>query len=349
MEIEQKIAGFTSDGEAVVEYVMRNTSGSEVRLCNIGAAITSVRVPDRNGVLADVALGYADLSDYMDDGPCLGKIPGRYANRIARGRFTLDGVEYRLPVNNGPNSLHGGPKGFANRVWEGRVEGDRVVFAYDSPDGEQGYPSALYAEAVYDWDDDNVLSLTLLAQSNGPTVINLTNHAYFNLSGESSGSVLGHSLQLFAGRFLPTDPTLVPTGEEVSVEGTPMDFREPKALGRDIKAPFAALEYGKGYDNCWVIDGWREGEIRPAARLADPVSGRVLTVSTDQPGVQIYTGNWLSGSPTGKSGRSYEDYDGVAIECQGFPDAPNRPSFPSQVLRKGERYERRILFAFSAE
>ncbi|MDY3979604.1 MAG: aldose epimerase family protein [Tidjanibacter sp.] len=351
MDIEQQVMGYTPEDEAVVLYTMRNAAGCEVKLCNIGAAVVSVTVPDRKGNKADVVLGYATLLDYVADGPCMGKVPGRYANRIAKGRFTLDGKTYHLAINNGPNALHGGIKGYANRVWEGRIEVDRVVFALDTPDGDEGYPSAVYTEAVYDWNDHNELELKLVAKSNGATVINLTNHTYFNLAGEGSGSVLDHTLWLGASRYLPTDNTLIPLGEMAPVAATPMDFTTPKTLGRDIKTDFAALNYGKGYDNCYVIDcpSAEKMPMKVAAKLKDSVSGRTLTVSTDQPAVQIYTGNWLEGCPEGKNGHAYHDYDGVAIECQGMPDAPNHPNFPSQVLREGETYRRRICFAFGVE
>ena len=349
MDIEQKVAGFTPEGDAVVIYTLRNSKGCEVELCNIGAGIAAVRVPDRDGKLDNVALSYQNPLDYISDGPCMGKVPGRYANRIAKGHFAIDGKEYRLAINNGPNALHGGPTGFANQLWEGRVEENRVVFSLDSADGHEGYPGALYVEAVYDWDDDNRLELTLLAQTDSATILNLTNHAYFNLAGEGSGTVLDHTLKLNASHYLPTDQSLVPTGELAPVEGTPMDFRTAKVIGRDIKEQFEALIFGKGYDNCWPIDGWEPGKVQEAAVLHSEVSGRTLRVLTDQPAAQVYTGNWLEGCPVGRCGRSYNDYDGVAIECQGYPDAPNKANFPSQLLRKGERYERHIIFEFGVE
>lgn len=349
MDIEQKVAGFTPEGDAVIVYTMRNSKGCEVELCNMGAAIVGIRVPDREDHIDDVALGYENRMDYVTEGPCMGKVPGRYANRIAKGHFELDGKEYHLAINNGPNALHGGPTGFHKSLWEGRVEENRVVFAIDSPDGHEGYPSDLYVEAVYDWDDDNRLELTLLAQTNGATVINLTNHAYFNLAGAGNGDIKGHTLRLNASHYLPTDQTLVPTGELRSVEGTPMDFRTAKPIGRDMEEQFDALLFGKGYDNCWPIDGFSEGKVQEAALLADPTTGRTMRVLTDQPSVQVYTGNWLSGCPMGKGGKRYGDYSGVAIECQGYPDAPNKPHFPSQVLRKGERYERHIVFEFGTD
>lgn len=316
-------------------------------LSSLGAGIVSVIVPDRQGRMADVTIGYRNPADYLSDGPCAGKIPGRYANRIARGRFTIDGTEYQLAINNGPNALHGGPTGFQNRIWDSRENGDRrVIFTYHSADGEEGYPGNLTVTAAYTWDDDNTLTLDLRAETDKATVINLTNHAYFNLSGHDSGSVLDHELLLYASRYLPTDETLIPTGEMAPVAGTPMDFTAPKAIGRDIKEDFPALRYGKGYDNCWVIDSHTPGEGRPAAQLRDPRSGRTLDIWTTQPAVQVYTGNWLDGCPTSKSGHEYRDYDAVAIECQAMPDAPNQASFPSAILRPGEEYRQTIKFKF---
>lgn len=327
---------------------LTNNTGASVTLSAIGAGIVSINVPDASGCMADVVLGYQDSADYMHDGPCMGKIPGRYANRIAAGRFSLDGHDYSLAVNCGPNHLHGGPDGFHNRIWKmNRVAPDTVEFTYHSADGEEGYPGAVDVVARYTWTDDNVLTLNVKAHADAPTVINLTNHCYFNLAGHSAGSALGHELKLFASRWLPTDPSLVPLGVLDPVAGTPMDFTEAHAIDRDIHSDFPALKYGKGYDNCWAIDGADGSSLRPAAELTDPVSGRMLTVLTTQPGVQVYTGNWLDDSPVGKDGYHYHDYDGVAIECQGFPDAPNQPGFPSQELRPGQEYNHTIVFKFS--
>lgn len=347
MEIEKELWARTPQGKEIFRYTLKNSNGSSVQLSDIGAGIVAINVPDASGKMADVVLGYKDPMSYFGDGPCAGKIPGRYANRIAGGRFELDGKVYELPVNNGPNHLHGGPEGFQNKVWESRIENGGVEFMYYSEDGEMGYPGALKAVARYEWSEDNELRLTLTAECDAPTVINLTNHAYFNLNGEGSCSVLGHELRLNASEYLPSDSTLVPLGESEPVAGTPMDFVVAKPLGRDIRQEFPALEYGKGYDSCWVIDGYEKGQIQAAAELYSPESGRVLEVFTTQPGVQVYTGNWLSGCPAGKCGRSYNDYDGVAIECQHFPDSPNEPEYPSTVLRPGEVYEEAIIFAFS--
>lgn len=327
---------------------LTNAKGAKVTLCSLGAGIVGVEVPDKNGVMADVVLGYANATDYYYDGPCAGKVPGRFANRIARGKFTLDGKEYSLAINNGPNALHGGPEGFQNQIWETEVNEQGVVkFTYKANDGEEGYPGNLVATATYEWTDDCELKLHLGATTDAATVVNLTNHAYFNLAGHNSGSVLNHKLTLNAHLYLPTDDTLIPVGDLASVKDTPMDFTEAKVIGKDIKAEFPALVYGKGYDNCYVIDGWNAGTMRVAAVLEDPQSGRVLEVSTTQPGVQIYTGNWLAGCPANKEGRSYDDYDGVAIECQGLPDSINKPQFPSVVLRPDEEYSENITFKFT--
>ena len=332
-----------------IKYItLKNAVGAYVVLSNVGAGIVSINVPDRDGNLADVTLGYKDQADYLDDGPCMGKIPGRYANRIARGCFSIDGIEYQLALNNGPNALHGGPTGFANRIWDmEQISDDTVRFTYTSADGEEGYPARLVATATYRWTDNNSLELTLEASADAPSIVNLTNHAYFNLNGEDSGSALAHPLWLNASRWLPTDNTLVPTGEMAPVEGTPMDFTVAKELGADIHADFPALRYGKGYDNCWIIDGYEPGVVNEAAVLASDKSGRVLRVYTTQPAVQVYTGNWLEGSRESISGHRYHDYDGVAIECQGCPDAPNRPEFPPQTVAPDKPYRQLIIFEFS--
>lgn len=328
---------------------LTNDHGAWVELSSLGAGILGVGVPDRRGDIDNVALGYADPASYFDDGPCMGKIPGRYANRIARGLFVVDGAEYRLAVNNGPNALHGGPTGFQNRLWEYKALPNGVRFTYTSRDGEEGYPGVLKVTAEYVWSENDILDLYIRATTDKTTVVNLTSHCYWNLKGAESGSVLDHELTLNASRWLPTDSTLIPTGELAPVAGTPMDFYSPKTLGRDIRADFPALEHGKGYDNCWVLDGWRRNFLTPAATLHDPASGRTLRLATTQPGVQVYTGNWLDGCPAGPDGYRYHDYDGVAIECQGFPDAPNHPGFPDQTLRPGQSYDQHIRFTFACE
>ena len=348
MTITKESWGQAPGGKDILLYTLKNASGAYVQLTNIGAGIVSIVVPDKEGRLEDVALGYKNPLDYLGDGPCSGKVPGRFANRIAKGKFTLDGAEYTLPVNNGPNHLHGGPKGFHNQIWESRVDGDAVEFLFYSEDGDSGYPGNLKAVAHYTWGEDNSLKLILTAETDKPTVVNLTNHVYLNLDGESSGTVLNHKLELNASQYLPTDDTLIPLGDPEDVAGTPMDFVEAKTIGQDIKADFPALKYGKGYDNCYLIDGYMPGQLSEAAQLWAAKSGRHLTVLTTQPAVQVYTGNWLNGCPVGKTGREYEDYGGVAIECQHCPDSPNQPQFPTTVLRPGEVMEEAIIWVFEA-
>ncbi len=342
MEITQKPWGFTPEGEAVILYKIANASGAT----NYGASWVSAHVPDRDGRLADVVLGYPDWKSYIGDGPFMGKSVGRYANRMGGARFTLDGREHMLIPNERQNQLHGGAATLANKLWEARVEGNRVVFSIESPDGEGGYPGNMAVEAAYHFSGECELEIVYSAVCDAPTVVNLTNHAYFNLAGEASGSVLGHELQLNASAFVPTRPDNIPTGEIWPVEGTPMDFREAKTLGRDIDADYPQITEAAGYDRCWVVDGWKKNILGEAGVLSDPASGRRMRVLTSQPGIQVYTGNFLQGSPAGKSGRPYANRDGVALECQGFPDAPNHPNFPSQTLRPGERYIQKIVYKF---
>ena len=243
--------------------------------------------------------------------------------------------------------MHGGNVGFQNKIWECEMQGDSVVFTLESPDGDEKYPGCLNVRVAYTWSDDNILKIELGAVTDAPTVLNLTNHTYFNMAGEDrEGTALDQVLQLNCSRYLVTDADLIPTGEMATVEGTPMDFTQPKVIARDIKQDFPALNYGKGYDNCWIVDGYEDGDLHLAAVLCDKQSGRMVEISTDQPAAQVYTGNWLEGCPLSKSGKQYHDYDGVAIECQGMPDAPNHDNFQSPVLRPDEEYRRTIIFDF---
>ncbi len=325
-----------------------NDHGAWVELSSLGAGIVGVGVPDRSGKIENVALGYANPADYLYDGPCMGKTAGRFANRIGEGKLRVAGRDYQLAVNCGPHHLHGGPEGFQNQLWKSRVLENGVEFSLHSPDGDENYPGALDVKLTYTWNNDNELTLRFEAHTDAETVVNLTNHAYWNLRGAETGNALDQEVRMKAARWLPTDSTLRPTGEIATVADTPMDFQEFKAVGRDMNDKFNALEYGKGYDNCWAIDGWEPGRmIEGAVEMRDPASGRVLTIDSDQPGVQLYGGNWLSGSPKSREGKEFEDYAGVAIEMQGFPDAPNRPEFPSQALRPGEVYERTIRYKFT--
>ena len=345
MKTSQELWGKTPEGKEIYKYRLTNASGAYVELSSVGAGIVSVVVPDKDGKMENVVLGYDDPMSYFADGPCAGKTPGRFANRIAKGRFTLDGKEYELPINNGPNHLHGGPKGFQNQVWESRLNGEAVEFLYDAEDGEAGYPGNLKAVVRYEWDEDNSLRITYTAESDAPTVVNLTNHTYFNLDNE--GSIEGHELTLNASEYLPTDPTQIPLGDSEPVAGTPMDFVNPKPIGQDLHADFEALKIGKGYDHCWVLDDYEPGQLQRAAELYSPKSGRLVEVLTTQPGIQVYTGNWLNGCPVGHNGRIFHDYDAVALECQHFPDSPNKEDYPSTVLRPGQTYQEAIIFAFS--
>lgn len=326
---------------------LRNPSGAFVTLSKVGAGIVSVVVPDRDGNLDDVVLGYPDPMSYMHDGPCSGKTVGRFAGRISKGRFVLDGREYELPLNDGKNHLHGGPEGFQNKVWDAYETDGGVEFRYCSKDGEMGYPGMLTVTVRYDWSEENELSITLMAECDAPTIVNLTNHAYFNLDGDGRGDIRNHILHIDSSEYLASDAAFIPTGEIAPVERTPMDFRRPKRVGQDMDSSFPDIVYGRGYNTCWVIDNQGKGELRHVASLYSDRTGRCLKVSTTQPGLMVYTGGWLSDSPVGKCGRKYNDYEGIALECQNFPDAPNHPELPSSVLRPGEQYKHKIIYSFS--
>ena len=346
MEILQHIWGTTPEGEAIVLYTIRNANGCEVQLCNIGASIVSVKSPDREGNIDDIVLGYKDAMSYFGDGAASGKSVGRVANRIAKGKMTVDGVEYSLEINNGPNHLHGGSKGFANQLWEGRVETNRVVFSRTSPDGEQNYPGELYVEAGYYFSDDNELEITYVAKSDKNTVVNLTNHVYWNLAGEGSGkTILDHELLLNCSRVLEMDPTQIPTGEYIDVKGTPQDFTSWRKFGDEILSEFNHMKDFKGYDHFFVLDGWQPNILSKVGELRHEASGRKVEVLSSQAGAMVYTGNWLEGGcPVTKSGGRYQDYSGVAIECQNYPNAVNEPRFPSIELKAGDTYCQKIVF-----
>lgn len=347
-EIEQDVWGLTAEGEAIVRYRMRNAGGAEVELTNLGAAVTAVRVPDREGRIADVAIGYGCALDYLRDPANAGKTIGRFANRIAEGRMTVDGEEYRLEINCGRNHLHGGSDGFARRIWESRVETNRVVMTLLSPDGDQGYPGELEAEAVFDFDDDNSLEITYRAATDRTTVVNLTNHLYVNLDGEQAGCILDHELQLHASRVLEMNERQQPTGRLLDTAETAMDFREFRPLRSGIDADFNRIREFGGYDHCFAVDDWQPGILKSVGMLRSERSGRRMEILTSQPGLILYTGNGLAGGcPLSKSGRRYDNYDGVAIECQNFPDAVNRPEFPSPLLHPGEIYCQKIVYRFS--
>jgi aldose 1-epimerase len=340
--------GVAPDGTPVDIYTLQNHKGGEVRICTYGGIVVSLKVPDRDGQLGDVVLGYDTLAEYIKENPYFGSLIGRYGNRIAKGRFTLDGEQFVLAVNNPPNHLHGGLKGFDKVVWRARSyqtqQGPALELTYLSPDGEEGYPGNLNVKAIYTWRDDNTLRLDYTATTDAPTVLNLTHHSYFNLAGR--GDILGHEVMINANRFTPVDETLIPTGELRPVDGTPFDFRQPTAIGARINRADEQLKFGNGYDHNWVINN-PAGQLELQARVYEPTSGRVLEVLSTEPGLQFYSGNFLDGTITGKGSKKYEFRHGFCMEPQHFPDSPNQPDFPSVVLRQGQTYRNTIMYRFS--
>jgi aldose 1-epimerase len=343
VSVQREHFGALPDGREVERFVLRS-GGREAAVLTYGAVLQSVRVPDSSGSVDDVALGYADLDGYLADTTFVGAVVGRYANRIANGRFELDGVEHVLPRNNGDACLHGGPEGFNTLLWEAREVAGGVQLSVTSPDGDMGFPGTLTATATYVFDDDG-LTVSYTAETDAPTVVNLTNHAYWNLDG--GGTIEDHVLELPASRFVAVDAGLIPTGIE-SVEGTPMDFRSPRRIGERLRSATPQLLHARGYDHAWVQDGdAADGGLRLIARVRGPRSGRVLEVLTDQPSVQFYSGNFLDGTAAGRDGRAWRQGDGLCLETQHLPDSPNQPGFPSTVLRPGERYATSTRFRFS--
>lgn len=339
----QELFGTTRDGTPVHRYRMQNQSGASVTVMEYGCTITSILVPGRDGKLVDVCLGYKTLAEYEQNSGYLGAVVGRHANRIEKGVFTLNGREYRLAVNDGPNHLHGGLRGFDKRVWDAAVEGDAVTFRRRSPDGEEGYPGNLDVSVTYTFADDNRLTLRYRARADADTVVNLTNHCYFNLSGEGNGTVLNHLLRIPASSFTENDENCLPTGKILPVEGTPFDFRRSKPIGRDIGADCRQLQNGKGYDHNFILDG--EAGSKTAAVLASPETGVRLTVDATMPGLQFYSGNVLDG-PVGKSGVAYKQNMGLCLETQYFPNAMRCANFPSPVLKADEVYAHDTSFTF---
>jgi aldose 1-epimerase len=337
--------GKSSDGKLVEVFTFSNRNGVEVRAITYGAIITSVRVPDRSGTPGDVVLGFDSLDGYLKGHPYFGAIVGRYGNRIAGGTFTLDGRTYTLATNNGPNHLHGGKVGFDKVVWtaEPAPGGAGVVFTHTSADGDEGYPGTLKARVSYTLTDRNELVVEYHATSDKATPLNLTQHSYFNLAG--TGDILGHELTIHADGYTPVDSTLIPTGELAPVAGTPLDFRNPTVVGARIDQPHEQLKFGGGYDHNFALNG-PAGTLRPAARLTEGKSGRTLDVSTTEPGLQFYSGNFLDGTLTGKGGRVYQRRAGLCLETQHYPDSPNTLSFPSTILRPGKAYQSKTVFAF---
>ena len=335
------------DGQAVKLFTLTNNSGAEVAIAEYGGIVVSLKVPDRDGNLGDVVLGFEDLDSYIADTPYFGAITGRYANRIAGGRFEIDGIAYELPVNNGPNSLHGGIKGFDKVIWHGEAteSGDGVTFTYVSADGEEGYPGTLESKVTYSWTDGNELRIDYVASTDKPTVVNLTNHSYFNLKDGGASPILDHELMISADSYTPVDATSIPTGEIAPLTGTPLDFREPTAIGARIDDETEQLTFGSGYDHNYVLNAAPEG-LTHAATVFEADSGRAMDVLTSEPGVQFYSGNFLDGHLVGKGGTAYEHRAGLCLETQHFPDSPNHAEFPSTILRPGEAYSTTTVYRF---
>jgi len=344
--------GVLPSGDSVHVYTLTNPNGIELRAIDYGGIILSLRTRDRTGVLGDIVLGFDSLGGYLGSSPYFGALVGRYSNRIARGQFTLDGVTYHLAVNNGPNALHGGLRGFDKVMWQVESKQDSsgvgLVLRYTSKDGEEGYPGTLGVQVTYTLTDRDELVIDYLATTDKATPVNLTQHSYFNLGGDGSGDVLGHLLSIDADRFIPVDPTLIPTGALSPVGGTPFDFRQSVAIGSHIDDADPQLKNAGGYDHSFVIDRSGPGLVH-AARVVEPKSGRTLDVATTEPGVQFYTGNFLDGTITGKGGHLYRHRNGFCLETQHFPDSPNQPAFPSTILRPGAEYRSRTVYRFGVE
>ncbi len=342
--------GKTETGDQVELYTLTNSKGVAAAITNYGGILVSLKVPDRAGKLADVVLGHDELDNYKAKSPYFGAIVGRYGNRIGKAKFTLNGIEYKLARNDGENSLHGGIKGFDKALWNAKeIDGGKgLELTYLSKDGEEGFPGNLAVTVIYSLNDENELKIDYSATTDKDTVVNLTNHSYFNLAGQGEGDVLGHQVTINADRFTPVDAGLIPTGELKPVEGTPFDFRTPHTIGARINDKDEQLALGRGYDHNFVINRTAEGLIA-AVRVSEPKTGRVMEVLTTEPGVQFYTGNFLDGTITGKGGKVYQQRYGFCFETQHFPDSPNKPGFPSVVLKPGGRYHTTTLYRFRAD
>lgn len=357
MEIVKKDFGSMEDGRAVALYTLSNAHGLEVKITTYGGTIISLKAPDRDGRPEEVVLGFDKLSGYTngkyyEEGPYFGAIIGRYGNRIAEGKFTLEGQEYTLAKNNGPNHLHGGIKSFDKVLWEAEpfntAEAAGLKLRYMSPHMEEGYPGTLTVEVSYSLTNDNELKIEYQATTDKTTVVNLTNHAYFNLTGNTKRDILAHQVMINAGRFVPVSENLIPTGDLQEVSGTPFDFTNPQTIGDRIKADHPQLTYARGFDHTWVLNG-PNGESKLAATVYEPGSGRFLEAYTTEPGVQFYTGNFLTGKLTGRGGTVYKQRYGLCLETQHFPDSPNQPQFPSTELKPGETYRSQTSYRFSVK
>lgn len=344
--IERVPYGNLADGTAVDRFVLTNSSGTSAEVITYGGILTAFHARDRSGERANVVLGFGSLADYIEDTASFGAITGRYANRIAGARFSLDGVDYQLARNSPPNAIHGGIRRFGKVVWQASVEAPALVLRYVSADGEEGYPGKLTVEVRHTLSADDALGIDYMASTDRPTVLNLTNHAYFNLCGEGSGDVYGHEIMIASDAFLPVDADFIPTGEVRPVAGTPFDFRVAKPIGADIRADHEQIMRVRGFDQTFVLPQDPSGAARLAAGVRDPRSGRVMEVATSEPGIQFYTGNSLNGRHRGASGRAYRQGDGLCLETQHFPDSPNHPNFPSTVLRPGQVFRSHTEYRF---
>ena len=348
--VNKEFFGKTTNGGNVDQYTLINSNGMEVNIISYGGIITSWKAKDMDGNYRDIVLGFTNLSDYETSSPYFGALIGRYGNRIREGKFSLDGLEYNLAVNNGENHLHGGIKGFDKVIWDVEVEvNDKsasLILRYTSNDMEEGYPGNLDVKVTYTLTNDDELRVRYEAETDKKTVVNLTQHTYFNLSAGLSRDILAHEITIDADSYLPVDQTLIPTGELKGVVGTPFDFRASKSIGDDINEEDIQLTFGNGYDHCWVLNKQDEG-IRLVASAYDPVSGRLLEVSSDQPGIQFYSGNFLDGTLESKDGAKYDFRSGFCLETQHYPNSPNQESFPSVILNPGEKYDTKTIFRFS--
>jgi aldose 1-epimerase len=348
-EIVKKDVFGTHDGKEVYLLTLTNKAGNVLRITNFGAKINWIEVPDKNGKKENITFGYDNFEATQKGDMSFGSVVGRYANRIAKGKFTLDGVEYTLPINNGPNTLHGGPAGWHSVVWNTEILKDTqfpsVKFTYVSPDMEQGFPGTVNAEVIYTWTDKNEIIMDYKCITDKKTVVNITNHAYFNLHGAGNGDILDHVLTLKASAFTPVDSVMIPTGEIRLVAGTPFDFSTPHTIGERIGEKYDQLILGKGYDHNFVLDNKEDVDVT----VYEPISGRLLEVITDQPGMQFYTGNFLDGTKIGHGGKPYKFRSGFCLESDHYPDSPNQPAFPSTVLNPGETLKTRTIYRFSVK
>jgi aldose 1-epimerase len=353
MKVAQEPFGRMPDGQPISLITLRNQNGIEVRVMTYGGIIVSLKTPDRAGKIGDIVLGHDDAAGYFPNPTFFGAIVGRYGNRIAKGQFTLDGHAYTLPINNPPNSLHGGTVGWDQANWNADTfqghDGPGVTLTHTSPDGDQGYPGTVKASVTYTLTDDNRLKIEYSATTDKPTVINVTQHSYFNLSAGASPDILSHRLMLNAAKYTPVDDGLIPTGDLAPVDNTPFDFRTPTPIGQRIGDQDQQLKRGKGYDHNFVLTRLNVGGLELAARVEDPTSGRTLEVLTTQPGIQFYSGNFLDGTIAGKGGVKYAQRSGFCLETQHFPDSPNHPAFPSTVLRPGETYASTTVWHFDVK